>query len=151
MAILNGQSEFNKLSFTTSDYFIYLGQASKQLQFVDYTPDIRKYFGVNAYQDSEKLVVNKSDLGLTQLKIYSAESIFVALLLKIMNHEDTRMTAPILIEKFKTEFITANQLNWIRDILLVNLFIPVKYTYDLGDVEFKPIADFNTPITPNDF
>lgn len=114
-----------------------------QSSFQDYLSSFARFFGINARQDATKVYIQKADLPkLNSLINNTVESLFIALLLRAMQFESNDMISRVVIELFKQEFVTINNISMLRSIFVINLRTTAIYFY-------LEVIDKDKPITPS--
>lgn len=122
--------------------------------FYQYLSSHTRFFGLGFKQDSNFVYIQKSDLPqLTVSQNNRAESLFVALLLKIMTDESNQLISRVMVEQWKTEFTTQQAVNNLK-YLQVNTFLihlrgSVIYKY--SGHQYRFITNGNTPVSVADF
>ncbi len=112
--------------------------------FINRASSFQEYFGFNAVQDLNYLVIAKQDLTLT-LSTNSAESLLVALLLRILTYGENSLSSLVNLYCWKRFFtiIDNKPLTIIKLILEINLHVKYKY------IETE-IINANDDLSPND-
>ncbi len=92
-------------------------------------PTLTAVFGDNAIQDGTNLTIAKADLSVTASATNTAESLFVAALLKASetlnsNAQGGDPDIQVTIDKDSSSQITRNSQNFIRHVYLVKLDVP---------------------------
>lgn len=121
-----------------------------QGNYQNYLSSLARFFGVNAKQDASYLYIQKSDLILLTPRVNNtAESLLVALLLRIKQYESNSLISRVLIELFKQEFIVVNSLPKVQNIFLVKLYGLATYEYNPNPLIDRQINNSQQAITPS--
>ncbi|MUL39340.1 hypothetical protein [Gloeocapsopsis dulcis] len=112
-------------------------------EFHNYLSRFARFFGENAAQTATHLIIRKSDLPLiTPSSNNTAESLVIALLLRVKDYESNDSISRISVELFKQEFIVKNNVTLLQSIILVNFRVTAQYLY-------LEITNADVSITPN--
>jgi hypothetical protein len=108
-------------------------------EYINYFSKLARFFGKNASQDATKLYIQKSDLPyLTATENNTAESLFVALLLKVLLDESNSLSSPVFVYHWGTYFSE----NKVFHTYIINLFVLVVYVnYEAQNLETAIIPD----------
>lgn len=153
--MINGQSTLSGFFVSGSllkDAIAYFGSSFNEGQLIlsgiifygsgyqDYLSSHARLFGLNFRQDIKNLYINKSDLPLLiPSKNNTPESLFVAVLLRIIMYEARDITALVNGYVWKTLFVKPFRLTE----LVVEINVPAKYKY--VDVEIINASDSLSP------
>ena len=114
--------------------------------YQDYLSTFARFFGASAKQTVTHIHIKKDELPeLTPLINNSAESLIIALLLRVYLYESNSLLSKITSEIWKVEFIRVGVQAYIRHILLIKLYLPLLYSVR------DEAKDFGVVVQPNDF
>lgn len=120
-------------------------QQYKQGKYVNYLSRLARFFGDNAKQTNTHLIIQKSDLpSLTPKLSNTAESLLLAIILRVMLYESNSIISKTTVTFFKTEFLKVNLVPIIQTILIINLFATVT-KFEIYEIVHK------TNVSPNDY
>lgn len=109
-----------------------------------------RFFGLNARQPITHLYIQKADLpGLSPLATNTAESLLVALLLRVNQHESNSLISRVVIDIFNQEFIKISNLSVIQSILLINRYLLVTYSINSNPLISNQSNKTTEAIKPN--
>ncbi|WP_414587405.1 hypothetical protein [Scytonema sp. PCC 10023] len=118
---------------------------TKSINYQDYLSSHARFFGNNFRQDANFIYITKSDLPLFDSKPNNtAESLFVALLLRALIYEANDLLSLIYIYRWRTYFVVAKKPVCVN-ILVIEVNVPAKYKY--VNVE---IINANSTLTPSE-
>lgn len=116
--------------------------------FINYLSRLARFFGDNAKQTNTHLIIQKTDLpSLTPRLSNTAESLLIAVLLRVILYESNSLISTVTIDFFKTEYVQQT----VNNILLLRLFTLVVYSYPLPGYPYGAITNINSFPTPNEF
>lgn len=117
----------------------------RQSDYTNYLSRLARFFGDNAKQNTTHLIIQKSDLpSLTPKLDNTAESLLIALLVRVMFYESNSLISTTVVTFFKTEFLNLNLVPITQSILLIQLFTKVT------KIELFEIVDKDI-VAPNDY
>lgn len=146
MATLNGQSEFSSKNLVISSYLVYEGNSTLYFEYQKLLSPFQSCFGENSYQDINYFYINKADFIPLKLQSNSrAESILIALLLNIEFYFKNDERFNVEIEYWKKQFIKINNVNYIMNTFILNLYAKLDYEYGVA------IKQDSQLLTPKNF
>lgn len=104
---------------------------------------LEQFFGTGSSQDINNIYIQKSSLSrLTPLPNNTAQSIFVALLLQASAFQPNSSTSKVVVEQFKTSFITRNSQAYINYAFVIKLYLLMIYVnYEMQNYNAPHIPD----------
>ena len=111
--------------------------------YFQYLSSFSRFFGENSKQDASKIYIAKSDLPkLSSFQNNTAESLFVALVLRQMIYESNSLISKVYIWHFKADFITRGNNNFINNVLVIQLFLLlIKQNYEYTNYSLPHTAN----------
>lgn len=150
MAILGGQIPIVNRTFlgatSRSAASIFFTRSS----FANYARSEARLFGANASQDINNIYIKKSDLSLNTSKLYTAEALFVALLLRAKKYESDK-TSRVEVKYFTKDWLIVNGVPIQQDTLVVNLYGDLAYSNSPNPGMTDHILNPNIPIDASNF
>jgi hypothetical protein len=112
----------------------------------DYLSSHARFFGNHFKQDANNIYITKSDLpSLTPEFNNTAESLFIALLLRTLIYESNDFISLIKISHWGTSFVIINQIPFRLTVLVIEINVPAKYKYVKTE-----IINANDALNPKD-
>lgn len=98
-------------------------QGNPNSYFHNYLSSFVRFFGDNAKQDVSRIYIKKSDLTLTTNANNRAESLVVALLLRVMQYESDDYISRVVIKRDMTRYVSKNNFPYVQIVLTVKLYL----------------------------
>lgn len=141
MAIVEGYAEVNTPNYTHSDGLVVAGIENKYPSFYFYLDVLQILFGFGASQNKDYLYIDKRDfLTLDKNSSSKAESLLIALLLNIEHYSKFDKTFNLEVEYWKKYFFNRNDINYVIDTFILDLYAKVDYEYGVAvKTNFQPL------------
>lgn len=102
----------------------------KGITFQDYLSSHARFFGIGFNQDTRYIYIKKADLPfLESTTNNTAQSLLVALLMRVMLYESNNLISLVNVYKWSTSFLKSQTEASILNTLIVEINVPVKYKY----------------------